>query len=289
MNPQLSPPPEVSRSVVPASNYTYEQLAAIYNQARVDYIVPMPMNARRMAEYIQYYDIDLNASFVSLNSDQLETGVGMLGVRGQRSWITRLGVIPERRGHHLGQYLMENMLDASIQMGMERVQLEVIQGNIPAHQLFLKLGFETVRELLVIRRPPGTPDPEPALTTAVVTPIEEAQAADYLNQRTELCSWLDETASLLNAGSLRGVHLRLADGDEGWVIFQRTPFQLTHFAWSTGISPAVLRAALTRVHLDFPMQDTKIENLGADHPVWATFQQVGYFEVFRRIEMLLYL
>lgn len=38
---------------VPIAQYSMDDLAAIYNRARVDYIVPMPMNGKRMAEYIQ--------------------------------------------------------------------------------------------------------------------------------------------------------------------------------------------------------------------------------------------
>ncbi|HEX2622659.1 MAG TPA: GNAT family N-acetyltransferase [Phototrophicaceae bacterium] len=240
-----------------------------------------------MSEYIRYYDVDLNASFVSLNDENIETGVAMLGIRGDRSWITRLGVIPERRGNHVGQYLMSHLLDASIQREIKQVQLEVIKGNDPAHQLFFKLGFEQVRELMVVRRPPGLPTEDPGQASVNVSWIEETRFRHYLAQRTELCSWLDENASLLNAGNLRGVEVELPSGENGWVIFQRTPFQLTHFALSPQITPDVLYAALYQIHKEFFMQDTKIENLPVDSPVWSVFQHIGYFEVFRRVEMYL--
>lgn len=32
--------------LIPTSQFTIEQLTAIYNQTRVDYLVPMPMNAK---------------------------------------------------------------------------------------------------------------------------------------------------------------------------------------------------------------------------------------------------
>ena len=50
---------------VPASQYTYQQLADVYNQTRIDYIVPMPMNAKRMQEYIDHYDLDLDNSIIA--------------------------------------------------------------------------------------------------------------------------------------------------------------------------------------------------------------------------------
>ncbi|MBC8170933.1 MAG: GNAT family N-acetyltransferase [Anaerolineae bacterium] len=277
--------PELNSSILPATQYTHEQLASIYNQARVDYIVPMPMNAKRMAEYIHYYDIDLSASFIALNDERLETGIGMLGVRGQRSWITRLGVIPERRGKHIGLYLMANLLETSFFRGIKQVQLEVIQGNEPAYQLFLKLGFQHIRELLVIRRPPGVPELDPTQEAAQVTWLDEPQIPAYLAQRHEPCSWIDESVSLLNAGSLRGIVVELPDGETGWVVFQRMAFQLMHFALSPNITPAALQAALYHIHKTFASQDTKIENLPVNSPVWQVFQAIGYFEVFRRIEM----
>ncbi len=67
--------------LTPASQFTYEQLAAIYNQTRVDYMVPMPMNAARLADYVSTYDVDLNHSMVAVTQSGEMLGVAMLGVR----------------------------------------------------------------------------------------------------------------------------------------------------------------------------------------------------------------
>jgi len=67
--PHVANAGQSNRSVVSASEYTFAALAQIYNQGRVDYIVPMPMNARRMEEYVRYYDVALDASVVMLNGD----------------------------------------------------------------------------------------------------------------------------------------------------------------------------------------------------------------------------
>lgn len=272
---------------VPARQFTFDQLADIYSQARVDYIVPMPMNGKRMAEYIHNYDVLLEGSFVSFNADKLETGVGMLGVRGHRGWITRLGVLPDRRGHHIGSFLMETMLDYALSSGIDYMQLEVILGNTPAHKLFLKLGFEEFRELLVIRRPPARAKTEAPQFSGVITPIAEADIPYVLATRTDTPTWLDENASLLNAGNLRGFQLTYAGKVQAWVIFQKQAFQLTHFAFGGAEHGEALAALMYHIHTEFAMQDTKIENLPADSPVWPVLQSVGYVEAFRRIEMFL--
>lgn len=275
------------RRAVPASQYTHEELAEIYNQTRVDYIVPMPMNARRMAEYVKNYDVDLDLSIVAFNDRDEEAGIGMVGIRGHRCWLTRLGVVPNNRGLRMGQYLMEAMLEKASDKGATQAQLEVIVGNEPAHNLFLKLGFEDVRKLLIVRRPPGKIEPNPVFDTFTVTEMTDSQIPFYLEQRNDNASWVEETDSILNAGSLRGLIVESPAGERGWVAFQRTPFQLTHFVFSPYENDTIYHALLYHVHKTYPMQDTKIENVPEAHPRWRAYQQMGYMEVFARTEMTL--
>ena len=276
-------------TAVPASRYSIEQLADLYNQARVDYIVPMPMNGKRMAEYVRDYDIDLDASAVALNEFQEEAGLIMTGLRGKRSWATRLGVIPSRRGRHIGQFLMERLLQESSKRGVSRVQLEVIRGNEPAIQLFLKLGFRPVRNLLVVRRPPSVPpaDLAPSAEADIgVTELTSSQIEAHLRARDSSgVAWTEETASLLHVGNLAGLSVVMPNGEAGWIIFQRTAFQITHVVLSPGGDEDMAHALLYNLHKRFPMQDTKVENLPADHPAWPIFQRLGYLEVFARTEM----
>src|SRR5512133_358415 len=146
--------PDSSVRLLRASQFTIEELTGAYNQTRVDYMVPMPMNAARLAAYVKNYDIDMERSWVAMDgSDML--GLAMLGVRSGRSWITRLGVLPVRRRHGTGEALVRALLDGTRELGRPLSILEVIKGNIPAHQLFLKVGFHETRELTVLRRPPG--------------------------------------------------------------------------------------------------------------------------------------
>jgi GNAT superfamily N-acetyltransferase len=274
---------------VKASVYTFDHLADLYNQSRVDYIVPMPMNGKRMEEYVHWYDVDLDASAVALNSDGLETGLIMTGLRGDRSWATRLGVIPDRRGHHIGQYLMDLLIEESVKRRVRRVQLEVIKGNEPAIRLFQKLRFESVRELLIIRRPPGQPPTDLVPEGTEITLIAPSQIPGYLERREPNVAWTEETASLINSGSLQGLRVDLPSGESGWIVFQQTTFQLSHFVLNPNASDEVAQVLLCAVHRSYPKHDTKIENLPSDHPTWPTFQRMGYIEVFSRIEMYLHL
>lgn len=285
--PAIQQPVEPAYTAASASRYNFQELADIYNQTRIDYIVPMPMNAKRMEQYIKSYAINLDASVIAIDTYGELAGIGMLGLRGERAWLTRLGVLPYRRGHHLGQFLMDSLLERAAQHSARQAQLEVIRGNLPAHQLFLKLGFQETRELLVIRRPPGKPPMADPALGAVVTILKPADIPRRLEQRDPGASWIDETPSLLQAGSLRGLHIELPSGAQGWLIYQYTAFQMAYFVLHTpGEAQADLaRALLYQLHSLNPTQDTKVENLPALDARWPVFQELGYVEAFRRIEM----
>ena len=271
----------------PASEYSDKELAEIYNQGRVDYIVPMPMNGKRMREYIDNYDIDLDLSVVAINLQGIEAGIGMLGIRGNRSWITRLGVAPNNRGLHLGQFLMEEMIQNSVNNGVTSTQLEVIVGNEPALRLFQKLGYEETRQLIIVRRPPSEFVADDRFESATATVMEQHEIPLYLEQREAGASWVEETPSLLNAGKLSGIMVTLTDGRKGWVVFQRSPFQLSHIVFCNTKDVTLLQTLLYHVHKSYPMQDTKVENVPSNHHTWAAFQTFNYLEVFRRTEMVL--
>lgn len=278
-----------SLTAIPAARYTYDELADIYNASRVDYIVPMPMNAKRMAEYVSAYSVDLEGSFVVLNADSAPTGVGMLGWRERRGWITRLGVIPERRGRRVGQFVLESLLNAAQERGAVLAQLEVIEGNEPAHRLFLKLGFEETRRLVVLRRPPGAlPVLLTTLHDAQIEPLDALGCLNALSERDLPVSWLEEADSMRRLGSLEGLSVKLRDGMAGAVIFCRLPFQLSHITpvAPPDAPPYLLSALVAAVHRHYPKHDTKLENLDANSRFVPAFQMMGYLESFRRVEMI---
>jgi ribosomal protein S18 acetylase RimI-like enzyme len=272
--------------LIPASHFTFGELVAAYNQTRVDYIVPMPMNETRLREYVRNYDVDMAASAVAMDGQQT-LGLAMLGVRPNHAWITRLGVLPVQRKRGAGQALMEYLIGQAARLDRDYILLEVIKGNVPAHRLFLKLGFYETRELMIIRRPPGPPpDHIPPYTHEH---LAYEQALQLLRRRTTVPSWLDETASLVNAGNLSALRVQLHDGGAGWLLYQSTIFQLARLVLQTerGNPTQVALALLHALHSNHPALDTKSENLPAGNPHWPALQEFGYIESFRRIEMRL--
>jgi len=271
--------------LMPVSQFTDEQLASIYNQTRVDYMVPMPMNAARLGEYIKTYDVSREHSLVAQTQDGEMLGVNMLGLREDRAWITRLGVIPNTRRNRVGQTLMEKLMEQAARLSINFVMLEVIKNNTPAYQLFLKLGFYEVGELLVLRRSPFTPPVDPIVADA--QRLDRTDSLVLVGHDRGTQPWTNQSESLFNAFEVSGLRLTLADGSRGWLVYQRQKFLLTRFAFKTEVGdPAtVAYALLSHLHNQYPRLDTQIENIQVNDPHLPAFYKMGYVESFRRIEM----
>ena len=276
---------KTSINLVPVSRFNYEQLAAIYNQTRVDYMVPMPMNATRLAEYVKTYDVNLDYSMVATTQDGEMLGIIMLGLREDRAWITRLGVIPNTRRNGVGQTLMESLMEQAARLSINFVMLEVIKNNTPAYQLFLKLGFYEIGELLVLRRSPLTPSVDPIVADA--QRLDRTDSLVLVGRDRGTQPWTNQSESLFNAFEVSGLRLTLADGSRGWLVYQRQKFLLTRFAFKTevGDPTTVAYALLSHLHNQYPRLDTQIENIQINDPHLPAFFKMGYVESFRRIEM----
>lgn len=274
--------------VRPASEFSLQTLTDIYNRARIDYIVPMPMSVRRMEEYLRFYDVDLSRSAVAEAGGEL-LGVGMLGVRPDRTWITRLGVIPAKRRRGVGRALMRHLIRESRYLSVSRIILEVIKGNVAAHRLFHRYDFRERRELLILRRPPVAPRFD-APAYEVESLYGESVFA-LLAKRTTIPSWLDDLPSLRNVGGMHALRVTLRNGGRGWIAFHLQPYQLSHLVIEVeeGDNEAVTRALLHSLHNRYPRHDTKLENLPADSLYRQSLEAVGYFVAFTRIEMVKWL
>ncbi len=287
--------PEPPLRILPASQFALETLTEAYNQTRIDYIVPMPMNVARLEAYIHNYDVNLEDSAVAVLDDDI-LGLSMLGVRGDRTWITRLGVLPNERRCGAGEALMRYLIDCSRQRGAQKIILEVIKNNWPAFYLFKKLGFVLTRELLVLRRPPHGTDVSVPPYTLETFGSEMAEA--LLAERKTHPSWLDESPSLKNAGHLEALRVTL-DGskteskhqetERGWLVYQHELYQLGRLVIQpeTGDPERVTCALIHALHTLHPYHDTKFENLPAESAAWPVLETFDYLVAFRRLEMSL--
>lgn len=278
--------------LVSADNFSLEQLTDAYNQTRIDYIVPMPMNVARLAEYIALYDVDLSASMVARKNDVI-FGLGLLGVRRDRAWITRVGVLPKGRRQGTGRAIINHLLASAREKGITKVWIEVIEGNYPANQLFLTSGFTATRDLVVARRPPAHIDSYHASEIKSLAPsrISELGKKEILclaKKRSERPNWLNEIETLANVPDYKGYHIVFDNGDEGWVGYKLDQLQLTHIVCESirGTQELVTVSLLRLLHNQHKTQDAIMQNLPLANPHWLGFKSAGYFDVFRRVEMV---
>ncbi len=273
--------------LVPASQFTLQQLTDAYNQTRVDYLVPMPMTTQRLQEYITRYDVDMDGSVVAVDEGEI-IGLCMLGLRENRSWITRLGVLPTTRRRGIGLALMEHCLTESIRRGSVMAYLEVIVGNTPAHTLFLKLGFRETRKLLVLRRPPGPPPSEPIPPPAQLAWIDHEQVLALAAARPWRPAWTNQIESMGRFQGLQGLHITEQEGGaSGWVSFQKSTLQLKDviIGPDEGFAIAPAYNLLYHLHGTFPALDTIAENVPTHVPHLQDFWAHGYIQSFARVEM----
>jgi hypothetical protein len=227
--------------------------------------------------------VDLEHSLVAMQDDDLR-GVAMLGVRKDRAWLTRLGVIPSTRRGGVGEALTRGIIEQAESLGIHFHMLEVIKNNVPAHTLFLKLGYYEVGELLILRRSPAPP-PDPIVADA--RRLDRGEALILVGHHRGTQPWTNQSESLFNAQEISGLRLTLADGTRGWLVYQRQKFTLTRFIYKTeaGDPVRLAYAFLSHLHHQYPRLDTHLENIQVNDPHLPAFHQMGYVESFRRIEM----
>ena len=270
--------------LIPAAQFTLQELTDLYNQTRVDYLVPMPMNVDRLAEYIHDFDVDLHCSCVAKADDGQVLGLGMLGVREKRTWITRLGVLPTTRRSGAGDAMMNYMLEKSEDIGLDETHLEVIKNNEPAYKLFLKKGFHATNEYLVMRRAPhAISEPLDGKTDW----LDKDAALQTLRTYPKHLTWINAYASMVNAADVEGLRLCLQNGNSGWLVLRRQKFFLSHLIMHTEQGDPVETGTQLLLHLydRYPRMDTYAENIHENDPHLPSFQSLAYFTNFTRIEM----
>jgi ribosomal protein S18 acetylase RimI-like enzyme len=274
--------------IIPADRFTIQELTALYNQTRVDYLVPMPMNADRLNEYIHDFDVDLRQSCVARDADGNVLGLSMLGIRGDLAWITRLGVLPSTRRTGAGSALMDSMLENADALGMKETHLEVIKNNEPAHRLFLKEGFVETGTYLVMRH---APRPFTDSLQGHETWLDYDGALERLKAYPKHITWINAYESMRNSPNTEGLHLELPNGGSGWVVYRNTKFTLrstlSHLIIHTeqGDPLVVGTQLLSHLHTHYLHHDTYAENIHEDDPHLPPFITMGYFSNFSRIEM----
>lgn len=116
---------------------TEKDIEDIYKIERQAFTVPWPKDAF-------YQDILMNRFAVYV---LLEYGGKVVGYCGvwiviDEAHITNIALLPDYRGKKLGQRLLQYVMELAREAGAKTMTLEVRVSNIPARNLYKKLGFK---------------------------------------------------------------------------------------------------------------------------------------------------
>ena len=267
-----------------ASNFSMKELTDLYNETRLDYLVPMPMNAERLQNYIKTFDIDLERSCIASTSSDEILGLGMLGVREKLTWITRMGILPGSRRSGVGEAILDYLLMNTDALGKEETHLEIISNNAPAHKLFQKKGFVDEGLYLVLRRTPQSIS-EPIIGD--VQWLEKDEALKKLKTFPEHLTWITAIESMQNSPDTQGIRIQMPNGDTGWLIFRLNKIIASHLIIYTenGDAIEVGIQLLKNLCSRYPNIDVYAENIHVKNPYLPAFQALSFNEIFSRIEM----
>jgi len=265
----------------PASTYSMQELTSIYNHARSDYLVPMQMTPDQLAEHLYRYDIALEASCVAVDDDG-PCGLGMLGLRDDRAWITRLGVSLSHRRKGAGNLIVAWLVNCARSLTVQVIQLEVIHGNDAARALFESFGFVGFRDLVVLQRHAAAA--LPPFQDVDTDPLHDHTCAKMLEHYVAGASWVAEPRSIIQSGGLTGFTL---PSGRGWLICSVTADHIEHIVVDPNADRATTYLLICHLHALFPGYVTTVENIPADSRLLPLYQSLGYTVAFRRVEMAL--
>ena len=140
--------PDSTRAIalVAATTRTDDELAALFGAVYADYFVPVHLDAIALRTMVRRFDLDLAASRLALDGAHA-VGIAMLGLRDHAAWVGGMGVVPGERRTGLGRRLMESVIGEARERGCHTVQLEVLEQNTGAIELYRGLGFRSWRTL----------------------------------------------------------------------------------------------------------------------------------------------
>ncbi len=134
-------------SIVAAEQLAPAALAELFTRAYADYFVALSFDEAALTDHVRQFDIDLRCSRVVLDPDP--AAFALIARRGDASWIGGMGTAPAHRRRGLGESALRAALEAAAAAGSRETWLEVIDANRAAQSLYVRLGFEVVRDLFV--------------------------------------------------------------------------------------------------------------------------------------------
>ncbi|MGC7872777.1 ribosomal protein S18-alanine N-acetyltransferase [Desulfosporosinus sp. SYSU MS00001] len=115
-----------------------EDLEAIMEIEHASFSTPWSLQAfaaeLKDNEYAQYRCLELDGRVIGY------MGLWFILDEGH---ITNIAISPDYRGQRRGEFLMRSVMNEMVNLGMDRMTLEVRVSNYPAQDLYRRMGFST--------------------------------------------------------------------------------------------------------------------------------------------------
>ena len=129
-----------------AQSISVPQLVRLLGRCFSDYVVDLGFTEELLFGMIRECSVDLRSSVVAMSGDE-PIAVALIGRRGLRARLASMAVVPESRRKGCGVKLVERCLAESRARGEVSLELEVIEANVAARELYERNGFTRIQQL----------------------------------------------------------------------------------------------------------------------------------------------
>jgi GNAT superfamily N-acetyltransferase len=143
-----------------AAELPYRELAALFEQCFVNYVVPMRATASALENRNRIEHVDLTASLVARQAGE-PIALALVARRGRKSRLAAMGVVLEARGTGVGRALTERVIEEAQTRNDDSLVLECIASNERALRLYRSTGFAPTRRLVGWRAGALMPEIQP--------------------------------------------------------------------------------------------------------------------------------
>lgn len=270
----------------PADSVPASAFIAAFNAAYRNYYRPISLSASGLQSTIAREAVALQASVVATSGRQV-VGTALLGVRPPRGWIGAVGVVPAHRKRGIARAMMDYLLEQARGLGLDSLQLEVIDANHAARALYESLGFVATRRLLILAHTPTTITPSARANGVTCQPRKGSEVLAALETLDSVKRpWGRDVAALRPlVGQMTG-YLAWQDGQDaiaGACLCDAFPFQV-YLATLAG-RPGACAALLNALHAEHPGSTITYFNVPEDDPLLPALREAGYEESISQFEM----
>lgn len=263
------------------------QMAEAINQSFADYIVPFQLNAEQLQYKIIQEDVDLDLSVGVFDSDAL-VGIMLHGLRKSEDHLVAYnaatGVIPVYRGKGLVGKMYHFLVPKLQALQVQKMVLEVIEGNEPAIKAYEKMGYTISRKLVCFS---GTTKAEETQKEISIKEDSTFQWDKWLSFWDIQPSWQNAVQSVQNSKAIcKVLEAYLNEVLVGYLIYNTNSRKVNQFAVSPSHRQKGIATALFSRLQQILDNEMYVYNIDASSQACISFlKKLGLKEKVNQFEM----